>query len=293
MELNKKLILVRGAGDLASGIIWSLAYAGLRVVAVDIEKPSCIRTTVSYSDAIYDGTKTLNGLTCVHVTDVNDIESIHEQGKIALMIDKEAEILKTIKFDVVVDAILAKRNTGTTIDMADIVIGVGPGFIAGIDCHYAIETMRGHTLGTIYETGSPIPDTGTPGLIASHSSDRVMHSPCEGIFHNVHKIGDIVMKGEVLSNVEEYVDGKPTGKMVELYASIDGLLRGILRDGFYARNGLKCADIDPRISEHDNAFTISDKSRAIGNATLCAVLHGLSAIEERENKFFKLEYLNV
>ena len=291
MELNKKLILVRGAGDLASGIMWSLAYAGLRVVAIEIEKPSCIRTEVSFSNAIYDGVKTLNGITCVHTKDINEIEAIHESGKIALMIDKEAKILKTIKFDVVVDAILAKKNTGTTIDMADIVIGVGPGFTVGKDCHYAVETMRGHNLGTIYESGSPIADTGIPGLIASHSSDRVMHSPSEGIFHNVHKIGDIVMKGDVLSKIEECIDGKPTGRQSELHASIDGLLRGILRDGFYAKKGLKCADIDPRISEHDNSFTISDKSRAIGNATLTAVLHGLSAIEERENKIFKLEYL--
>ena len=290
MDLNKKLILVRGAGDLASGIIWSLAYAGLRVVCVDIEKPSCIRTEVAFSNAVYDGTKTLNGITCVHAKDVNEIEGIHEAGKVALMIDPNVDILKTIKFDVVVDAIIAKRNTGTTIDMADIVIGVGPGFTAGVDCHYAVETMRGHLLGTIYESGSPIPDTGTPGLIASHSSDRVMHSPCEGIFHNVHKIGDIVMKGDVLSNIEERIDGKATGNIYELYASIDGLLRGILRDGFYARKGLKCADIDPRISEHDNCFTISDKSRAIGNATLTAVLHGFSAIEERPNKVFKLDY---
>ena len=291
MDLNKKLILVRGAGDLASGIIWSLAYAGLRVVCVDIEKPSCIRTEVAFSNAIYDGVKTLNGITCVYTKDLNEIEYLHEEGKVALLVDKNADILNTVKFDVVVDAIIAKRNTGTTIDMADIVIGIGPGFTAGVDCHYAVETMRGHTLGTIYETGSPIPDTGMPGLIASHSSDRVMHSPCEGIFHNVHKIGDIVRKNEVLSKVEECIDGKPTGKWYELHASIDGLLRGILRDGFYAKDKLKCADIDPRLSEYDNCFTISDKSRAIGNATLTAVLHGLNAIEERSNKIFKLEYL--
>ena len=291
MDLNKKLILVRGAGDLASGIIWSLAYAGLRVVCVDIEKPSCIRTEVSFSNAIYDGVKTLNGITCVFTKDINEIESLHENGKVALLIDEKATILKTIKFDVVIDAIIAKKNLGTTIDMADLVIGVGPGFTAGVDCHYAVETMRGHTLGTIYEKGSPIPDTGIPGLIASYSSDRVMHSPCEGIFHNTHKIGDIVMKGEVLSKVEECIEGKPTGKWYELKASIDGLLRGILRDGFYAKNKLKCADIDPRLSERDNSFTISDKSRAIGNATLTAVLHGLSAIEERRDKVFKLTYI--
>ena len=281
MELNKKLILVRGAGDLASGIIWSLAYAGFRVVCVDIEKPSCIRTEVSFSNAIYDGTKTLNGITCVHAKTVDEIKTIHEERKVAIMIDPEAEILKKIKFDVVIDAIMAKKNMGTTIDMAEIVIGVGPGFTANVDCHYAIETMRGHTLGFIYETGSPIPNTGIPGLIESHSSDRVMHSPCEGIFHNVHKIGDIVKKGDVLSNIEECIDGKTTGNIIELHASIDGILRGILRDGFYTKNGLKCADIDPRVSERDNSFTISDKSRAIGNAVLCAVLHGFNDIEKR------------
>ena len=150
--------------------------------------------------------------------------------------------------------------------------------------------MRGHNLARIYEEGSAIPNTGVPGLIASHGADRVMHSPTDGTMHNVHKIGDIVMKGDVLSNIEERIDGKATGNIYELYASIDGLLRGILRDGFYARKGLKCADIDPRISEHDNCFTISDKSRAIGNATLTAVLHGFSAIEERTNKVFKLDY---
>ena len=278
MELNKKMILVRGAGDLASGIIWSLAYAGFRVICVDIEKPSCIRTEVSFSNAIYDGTKTLDGITCVHIKDVSEIDDLHKDGKVALLIDPKVEILKKFKFDVVVDAILAKKNTGTTIDMADIVIGVGPGFTAKVDCHYAIETIRGHTLGHIYEEGSPIPNTGMPGLIASHSTDRVMHSPCEGIFHNIHKIGDVVKKDEVLSNIEECIDGQKTGKIVTLHASIDGILRGILRDGFYAKTGLKCADIDPRIAERDNSFTISDKARAIGNAVLCAVLHGFSVM---------------
>lgn len=275
MKLNEKLVLVRGAGDLASGIIWSLAYAGFRVVCIDIDKPSCIRTEVSFSDAIYDGTKILDGITCVYLTDIKDIKSTHEKGNVALLIDPKATILDKIKFDVVIDAIMAKTNTGTTINMADVVIGVGPGFTAQVDCHYAIETMRGHMLGSIYEKGSPIPDTGIPGIIAAHGSDRVMHSPCEGIFHNKHKIGDIVMKGEVLSDIEEYENGKPTGNFVRLLASIDGLLRGILRDGFYATKKLKCADIDPRISEHDNCFTISDKSRSIGNATLLAVIHGL------------------
>ena len=282
MDLNKKMVLVRGAGDLASGIIWSLAYAGFRVVCVEVSKPSCIRTEVSFSTAIYDGSKTLNGINCIYANDISEIETIHKDGNVAIMVDPDVVILKTLKFDVVIDAIMAKKNTGTTIDMADIVVGVGPGFTGGSDCHYAIETMRGHSLGVIYETGSPIPNTGMPGMIASHSFDRVMHSPIEGIFHNVHSIGDIVMKGDVLSNIEECVDGKATGNKVELKASIDGILHGILRDGFYAKSGLKCADIDPRISERENVFTISDKSRSIGNSVLCAVLHGLNVKASRD-----------
>ena len=273
MDFKNLKILVRGAGDLASGIIWNLAYAGFKVVCVDVEKPSCIRTEVSFSTAIYEGVKTLGGVTCVYVKDESDIEKVWNDGNVALLIDSEAKILEKMKFDVVVDAILAKRNLGTKIDMADLVIGVGPGFTVNKDCNYAIETMRGHTLSKIYESGSPIPDTGTPGLIAAHGADRVMHSPCEGVFHNMHKIGDVVRQDDVLSRVEEYENGKPTGKFIMLTASINGLLRGILRDGYYAKKGLKAADIDPRLTEHDNCFTISDKARSIGAAVVTTILH--------------------
>ena len=273
MNFKELKVLVRGAGDIASGVIWNLAYAGFKVVCVDVEKPSCIRTEVSFSTAIYEGVKTLGNVSCVFIKDEKDIEKVWEDGNAALLIDPEAKILEKRKFDVVVDAILAKKNLGTKIDMADIVIGIGPGFTVNKDCNYAIETMRGHTLSKIYESGSPIPDTGTPGLIAAHGADRVMHSPCEGIFHNVHKIGDTVKRDEVLSRVEEMVDGKPTGKFVMLTASIDGILRGILRDGFYARKGLKAADIDPRLSEYDNCFTISDKARSIGAAVVTTIMH--------------------
>lgn len=273
MNFKELKVLVRGAGDIASGVIWNLAYAGFKVVCVDVEKPSCIRTEVSFSTAIYEGVKTLGNVSCVFIKDEKDIEKVWEDGNAALLIDPEAKILEKRKFDVVVDAILAKKNLGTKIDMADIVIGIGPGFTVNKDCNYAIETMRGHTLSKIYESGSPIPDTGTPGLIAAHGADRVMHSPCDGIFHNVHKIGDTVKRDEVLSRVEEMVDGKPTGKFVMLTASIDGILRGMLRDGFYARKGLKAADIDPRLSEYDNCFTISDKARSIGAAVVTTIMH--------------------
>ena len=273
MDIKDIKVLVRGAGDIASGVIWNLAYAGFKVVCIDVEKPSCIRTEVAFSSAIYEGVKTLGNVTCVYIKDEKDIEKVWNDGNVALLIDSEAKILEGFNFDVVVDAILAKKNLGTKIDMANLVIGVGPGFTVNRDCHFAIETMRGHNLSKIYEIGSPIPDTGTPGLVAAHGADRVMHSPCEGIFHNVHKIGDEVKQDEVLTRIEEIENGKPTGKFIMLTASINGLLRGILRDGFHAKKGMKVADIDPRLSEYDNCFTISDKARSIGAAVVTTILH--------------------
>ena len=225
--LKEKLVLVRGAGDIASGIIYSLATAGFRVVCTEIDKPSCIRTEVSFSSAIFDKFKVLDGITCEFVKNIDDIDKVLDKGNVALIIDEKLEILKKKKFDVLVDAILAKRNTGTNINMADTVIGIGPGFNAGTDCHFVIETMRGHKLGLIYEKGFALENTGIPGSILGHSSDRVMHSPCEGVFHNIKKIGDIVDKGDTLANIEEYVDGISTGKIVELNATIQGVLRGI------------------------------------------------------------------
>ena len=276
MDSNNLKVLVRGAGDIASGIIWNLAYAGFKVLCIDVENPSCIRTEVSFSSAIYEGKKTLNNVTCIYIKNENDLKSVWDDGNVALMIDKNADILKKMKFEIVVDAILAKKNLGTTIDMADVVIGIGPGFTAKKDCHFAIETMRGHKLSTIYEEGEPMPDTGIPGLIASHGSDRVMYSPCDGVFRNVHKIGDVVKKGDTLSKIEVYENGKPTGEIIDLEASIDGLIRGILRDGYKANKGLKAADIDPRLDEYNNCFTISDKARSIGGAVVTTILHAIN-----------------
>ncbi len=282
MEINNLKILVRGAGDLASGIIWNLAYAGFNVCCTDIEKPSCIRTEVAFSSAIYERSKTLDDVTCVFCESKEGLQSVvqsiykcWEENKVALIIDPEAKILDEIKFDVVIDAILAKKNLGTSIDMAPLVIGVGPGFTANKDCNFVIETVRGHNLSRIIENGSALENTGIPGIINGHGADRVMHSPTEGIFHNVHKIGDSVTKGEILSEIEECVNGKANGNKVNLIASIDGVLRGILKDGYYATKGLKAADIDPRISEKENCFTISDKARSIGGAVIVTIMHNL------------------
>ena len=285
--VEKLKVLVRGAGDIASGIIWNLAYAGFNVCCTDVENPSCIRTEVAFSSAIYEGEKTLGKVTCVlckgsHSSPVRsedlqiltkEIYKCWEEKKVALVIDPDAKILDEIKFDVVVDAILAKKNLGTKIDMAKLVIGVGPGFTTGVDCHYAIETMRGHNLARIIENGSPMENTGVPGLIAGHSDDRVIHSPARGLIHNLHKIGDVVKKDEVIAEISGDSQSLPVRDGVKVHASIDGILRGIIRDGYFVEKGLKIADIDPRLSEKENCFTISDKARSIGGAVVTAILH--------------------
>ena len=226
----------------------------------------------------------------------NDIYKCWEEKKVALIIDQDVKILDEIKFDVVVDAILAKKNLGTKIDMASLVIGVGPGFTTNFDCHIAIETMRGHNLARIIVDGSPMENTGVPGLIAGHSNDRVIHSPANGIIHNLHKIGDTVKKDEAIAVIDEgslslsvqdvahevcddegshnspvQVGSQQDG--VKVLASIDGILRGIIRDGYKVTTGLKIADIDPRLTEYDNCFTISDKARSIGGAVVMAIMH--------------------
>lgn len=316
MGISNLKVLVRGAGDIASGIIWSLAYAGFDVCCVEVDNPSTIRTEVAFSSAVYERKKILDGVECVlcegsHSLPVqegpysspvrivgasytsakqiiaNDIYKCWEEKKVALIIDPEAKVLDEIKFDVVVDAILAKKNLGTKIDMAALVIGVGPGFTTNVDCHIAIETMRGHNLARIIVDGSPMENTGVPGLIAGHSSDRVIHSPATGAIHNIHKIGDTVKKDEVLAVIDEGPHGSPIQEGshsspaqdgshrdgVKVLASIDGILRGIIRDGYSVNKGLKIADIDPRLTEYENCFTISDKSRSIGGAVVTAIAH--------------------
>ena len=310
MGIDSLKILVRGAGDIASGIIWNLAYAGFNVCCMEVENPSTIRTEVAFSTAIYDGKKILDGVECIfcegshssliqdgshsspiqgnsysvdyivgasymsaNQTITNDIYKCWEEKKVALVIDQDAKILDEIQFDVVVDAILAKRNLGTKIDMAPLVIGVGPGFTANVDCHIAIETMRGHNLARIIESGSPMKNTGVPGLIAGHSSDRVIHSPATGVIHNLCKIGDTVIKDQVIAEISEGSHSSPVCDGVKVHASIDGILRGIIRDGYFVEKGLKIADIDPRLSEKENCFTISDKARSIGGAVVTAIMH--------------------
>ncbi|MGH4125439.1 MAG: selenium-dependent molybdenum cofactor biosynthesis protein YqeB [Clostridium sp.] len=258
-----EIVIVRGGGDLATGTIHKLHRSGFRVLVLEIPKPTSIRRSVSFSEAVYDGEIEIEGLTSVHVCSLNEIENAWSNNKIPVIIDTEGKYIKSIKPKIVVDAIIAKKNMGTTKDMADITIALGPGFIAGKDVDIVIETKRGHSLGRLIFKGQAIRNTGIPGVISGYSKERVIHSTCAGIMKNIVDIGAIVKKDEVIAYVGD----------VPIKATIPGLLRGILRDGSTVTKGFKIADIDPRLSEKMNCYTISDKARNIAGGVLGAVLY--------------------
>lgn len=264
----KDLVIVRGGGDIATGTIYKLVKSGFHVLILEIAHPSAIRRNVAFSEAVYEGKWQVEDMTCHLANDIEEAKQIMEAGNPALMIDPKGEMIKELKPIAVVDAILAKKNLGTTRDMAPITIALGPGFTAGEDVDIVIETMRGHRLGRIIGEGSAIPNTGIPGVIKGFGEERVIHSPAKGILRNICHITDMVTKGQLLAKIET-----PDGKIVDVPASMDGLLRGLIRDGYPVTKGFKIADIDPRAEEYDNCFTISDKARCIAGGVLEALLY--------------------
>lgn len=264
------LALIRGAGDLASGIALRLYRSGVKIVMADLERPMAIRRTVAFSDAILHGTMTVEDVTAKYVQDVQQAREILAQGMIPVLADPECRCREMLKPDVIIDAILAKRNLGTRITDAPIVIGVGPGFTAGEDCHAVVETMRGHTLGRAIYRGSALPNTNIPGLIGGFAGERVLRAPADGIFESTHKIRDLVKEGETVG----FVAGEP------MKATISGVLRGLIADGAEVKKGLKCGDVDPR-GETSYCDTVSDKASAIGGGVLEAVLHLSGALCEK------------
>lgn len=264
------LALIRGAGDLASGIALRLYRSGVKIVMTDLERPMAIRRTVAFSDAILHGTMTVEDVTAKYVQDVQQAREILAQGMIPVLADPECRCREMLKPDVIIDAILAKRNLGTRITDAPIVIGVGPGFTAGEDCHAVVETMRGHTLGRAIYRGSALPNTNIPGLIGGFAGERVLRAPADGIFESTHKIRDLVKEGETVG----FVAGEP------MKATISGVLRGLIADGAEVKKGLKCGDVDPR-GETSYCDTVSDKASAIGGGVLEAVLHLSGALCEK------------
>ena len=265
-------VVIRGGGDLATGVAEVLYQSGFKILILDIEKPSSIRRSVCFSEAIYDGIIQVENIICKKVENENEIEKCWSEKIIPIMVDEKGEIIKKIKPDVVVDSIIAKKNLGTTRDMAPITIALGDGFEAGKDVDIVIETMRGHNLGRIITSGRAMKNTGIPGEIKGVSKDRVIYSLANGIFSSVKKIGDTVQKDEIIGYVGD----------VEIRGKISGVLRGIIREGYEVTENMKIGDIDPRIEEKSNCFTISDKARSLGGAVLRAIMFRLK--EEREKK---------
>lgn len=265
--MKKELIVVRGGGDLATGTIYKLRKCGYRVLVLESEKPSAIRRNVAFSEAVYEGRWTVEDVTAVLANDIEEAEKIMDTGNVTVLVDPRCDCLNTLKPVALVDAIIAKKNLGTNRSMATITIGLGPGFTAGEDVDAVIETMRGHKLGRVILEGSAIPNTGIPGAVAGVTKERVIHAPAAGVLKNVCHITDVIEKGQIIAWIETS-EGN-----VEVPATISGLLRGLIRDGYQVTKGFKIADIDPRVEEYENCFTISDKARCIAGGVLEAILY--------------------
>lgn len=268
MSQVKDLIVVRGGGDIATGSIYKLVKCGFHVLVLEIAAPSAIRRNVAFCEAVYDGKQTVEDMTCYFAHTPEEAVNIMNGGSPALMTDPYGINIARLKPCAVIDAIIAKKNLGTVRNMAPITIALGPGFTAGKDVDAVIETMRGHRLGRVIYEGVAMPNTGIPGVIAKVAAERVIHSPAEGILHNVAHITDTVQKGQIIARIVS-----ENGDVTDVPASIDGLLRGLIRDGYPVTEGFKIADIDPRISEYDNCFTISDKARCVAGGTLEALMY--------------------
>ena len=262
-------VAVRGAGDLATGTIVRLVNCGFRVLAMECEQPSAIRRQVALSEAVYDGTAVVEGVACRRISQVSQADAVWHNGEVPLLVDTKAACIPDFAPAVVIDAILAKRNLGTCRDMAPITIGLGPGFTAGQDVDAVIETMRGHNLGRVLYTGTALPNTGIPGLIGGYGAERVIHAPADGALRCAQEengmpieIGSTVQRGQIIA----YVGDTP------IAATLDGVLRGLIRIGYPVTKGLKIADIDPRIEQKKNCNTISDKARSIAGGVVEAML---------------------
>lgn len=252
------MVIVRGGGDIATGTIYRLYQCGYAVLILETDKPTAIRRKVAFCEAVYDETAIVEGVTCRRVETVEQLFQAWNDREIPLMVDPYGKMIEKLHPHVTIDAILAKKNLGTNRNMAPLTIALGPGFCAGEDVDYVVETMRGHQLGRILSEGFAIPNTGIPGIIGGYGAERVIHAPATGKICVNAQIGDLVEKEQVLAKIGD----------VEVTASLTGVLRGIIRDGFSVTKGLKIADIDPRKEQKKNCDTISDKARCIAGSVL-------------------------
>lgn len=253
-------ILLKGGGDLASGVAYRLSKAGFPIIITELAHPLTIRRTVSYGSAVYEGHITIEGLTARHI-DVQDIFSVLAAGEIPVLVDEDGNRAQHLNLPVLIDARMAKQNLGISINDARLVVALGPGHTAGKDCHAVIETNRGHFLGRVIWQGSAEPNTGQPGAVKGHVADRVLRAPAEGYIKPEVEIGDRLRAGQLIGTV--------AGQAI--IAPFDSLLRGLIHPSVPVSAGMKIGDVDPR-AERDFCYKISDKSLAIGGAVVEAVL---------------------
>ncbi len=261
MSPDQPLVLIRGGGDLASGVAARLHRCGFNVVVVEIEKPLAVRRLVSFAEAVYAGEVEIEELYGQRIESAAFVESALEKGVIPVLVDPMAESRHQLEPVVIVDGRMRKTPPEIGMEAAQLVIGLGPGFTAGKNCHAVVETNRGHHMGRVYWEGSAEPDTTIPERVANYDLDRILRSPTEGIFEGKKRLGSIIREGEVIA----VVNGVP------LRAPFPGALRGLLHSGLEVEAGTKVGDLDPR-GETSYCFQISDKSLAVGGGVLEAIL---------------------
>ena len=254
-------VLIRGGGDLASGVAWRLHVSGFKVIITEIKQPMAVRRTVSFCEAVYDGQTEVEGVTALRTDDAHNVPAVWEKGLIPVMVDPDAEAREALRPQVLVDAILAKKNLGTALSHAHLVIALGPGFVVGKEAHYVVETNRGHRLGRLLTSGGAQPNTGIPGPVQGITTDRVLRAPGDGIWENRKNIGDLLHKGDLVGVVQ----GRP------VHSKTDGILRGLIRPGIPVSQGLKIGDVDPRIDQKA-CYTISEKALAVAGGVLEGIL---------------------
>ena len=255
-------VVVKGGGDLGTGVAWRLHRCGFRVLVTEVARPTVIRRAVAFASAVYEGSVTVDGVTARLVEDDAALAGCWACGEVPVLVDAEGAVVRRWQPDALVDAVMAKCNVGTRIADAPVVVALGPGFTAGVDCHALVETQRGHHLGRVLLEGSAEPNTGVPGSVGGESARRVLRAPAEGAFRAVRAIGERVQAGEVVA----HVDGAP------IPAQLDGVVRGLIHDGLQVHTGMKVGDVDPRGVVAD-CFTISDKALAIAGGVLEAILY--------------------
>lgn len=276
MDCNR-IIVCRGGGDLATGVIHRLTRAGFMVLCLESERPSSIRRQVCFSEAVYEGEATVDGVKAVFINSIEKIQDVWQNGCVPVLADPSGKCIAELKPVAVVDAIIAKRNLGTYKGMAPLTIGVGPGFVAGVDVDVVIESMRGHNLGRVIREGTALANTGIPGKVGGYDKERVIHASCAGYMKNISEIGDQVEKGQTIAEI--YDNPTMTGAHVPVEATLTGILRGLIRTGYHVTKGFKIADIDPRKEELQNCFTISDKARCIAGSVLEVICGKIFEVE--------------